>query len=597
MLPPQVNSAGNTKLPSANTGEPVHILGISGLAHDSAAALLSEKGIAAALEESKLLRARLLGGIPREAIHFCLERAGIAWRDVSLVAIASRPLRSWARQAWLRARMTPFAPVSSGYYQTKALGELGRELNNDRVLQSMGRDTGSRLLHFEHHLCHAASAFYASPADRALVLTLDEQGDGRAGMLALGEGNQLRVLRSIAFPHSLGWVYSQVTDLLGFAPHRDEHKTQWLSLEGTPEFEGVFLEMLRRAPGDLPHLDFSYFNRGLARQIAFSKKLYRQVGLEPDSAASARGGLPAAGLGGPLRRQLASSVQQACARIAAELAETYRKKTAARALCLAGGVFLNPLLVAAVEKNTGFEEVYVQPAAGNEGTALGAAWLAWHQQLGKPRLEPPAHLYWGPSYTSQEIKQVLDNCKAHYRWNDGEEQKIEETLRLVEAGKIVAWYQGAAEFGPRALGNRSLLASPWAPYVKENLNEYVKHREAFRPFAISVPAEDSARCFDCSSSSRFMATMGWVRPEGRRLLEGFVLPGDRVRLHVVEREANPMLWRLLKRFGERAPAPLLVNTSFNLFGEPLVVTPRDAVRSYFCSGIDALMMGNFLLSK
>jgi len=575
----------------------VNILGLSGLAHDSAAALLSEKGIAAAIEESKLLRARSLGGIPREAIRYCLERTGLGWRDIPIIAVAGRPLRNWARQAWLRVRMAPLAPVPSGYYQTKALGELGRELNNNRLLRLMGEAFGGRVVHIEHHLCHAASAFFASPADRALILTLDEQGDGRSGMVSLGEGTRLRVLDTVAFPHSLGWIYSQVTDLLGFTPHRDEHKTQWLSLEGAPEFANVFLEMLRRAPGELPRLNFSYFNRGLAGRVAFSKKFYRRLGTDSDSASRARDASPGAGFSETLRRQLASSVQQACARAAAEMAEAYRKKTGARILCLAGGVFLNPLLVAEVEKSTGFEKVHVQPAAGNEGTALGAAWLVWHQQLGKPRLDAPAHLYWGPSFSNQEIKQVLDNCKARYRWHDGEDQKIEETLRLLDTGKIVAWYQGAAEFGPRALGNRSLLASPWAPYAKENLNEYVKHREAFRPFAISVPAEDCARYFDGSPSARFMATMGWVRADARSLLGEFLLPGDCIRLHVVEREANPMLWRLLKRFGERATAPMVVNTSFNLFGEPLVITPRDAVRSFFCSGIDALMIGNFLLTK
>lgn len=565
----------------------LHILGLSGLAHDPAAALLGEKGIEAAIEESKLVRSRSISGIPRAAIRYCLERAGIAWRDVSYAAVASRPLRVWFRQAWLRVRLTPFAPVASGYYQTKALGELGRELNNDRILRSMREDSSFPVLGLEHHLCHAASAYYASPFDRALILTLDEQGDGWSGSLALGEGNRICVLRSIPFPHSLGWVYSQVTDLLWFTPRREEHKTQWLSLEGEPAFENVFLEILRRGPEPLPRLDSTYFNRGLAGRIAFSRKFYRRLGIDSG----------AAGLGEALRRQLASSVQRACGVVAAELAEWFRHETGARALCLAGGLFLNPLLVAAVEKNTGFDHVFVQPAAGNEGTALGAAWLVWHEVLGKSRLEPMLDLYWGPTYSNQEIKVVLDNCKTRYRWHNAEEEKVGETLRLLEAGKIVAWYQGAAEFGPRALGNRSLLASPWAPYVKENLNEYVKHREAFRPFAISVPEEDCAQYFDCSPAGRFLATVGWVRPAGRSLLEGLLLPGDRVRLHVVEHRANPLLWRLLKRFGERAPAPLLVNTSFNLFGEPLVISPRDAVRSFFCSGIDALVMGNFSLTK
>ena len=573
------------------------ILGLSGLAHDSAAALLSDNGIVAAMEESKLVRTRATTGIPREAIRYCLERAGTGWTGVECVAVASRPLRAWVRQAWLRTRLTPFAPVPSGYYQTKALGELGRELNNDRLLHSLGESTNLRVLNLEHHLCHAASAFYASAADRAVVLTLDEQGDGQAGAIALGEDTRLRILQSIPFPNSPAWIFSQVTDLIGFEPHADEHKTQWLGLEGEPVFEDLFLGLLRSSADKLPHLARSYFNRGLAGRIAFSPKFFRAVGVDPAVGKAAENGSPRPGIPDPLRKQLAASIQQACAKVAAELAERYRKQTGAKSLCLAGGLFLNPVVVSHVEKNTGFDNVFVQPAAGNEGTSLGAAWFARHHIQGKPRLAPTAQLAWGPSYSSQEIKQVLDNCKARYRFHVSEEQILEETVQLLAAGKIVGWFHGAAEFGPRALGNRSLLASPWTPYVKENLNEYVKHREAFRPFAISVPSERAAEFFDYAGSARFIATLGFAKPETARLVEGFLLPGGRVRLHVVERSANPQLWRLLDRFGQFAPAPMLVNTSFNLFGEPLVVSPRDAVRSYFCSGIDALTIGNFSLSK
>jgi carbamoyltransferase len=575
----------------------VSILGISGLAHDCAAALLSESGIVAAMEESKLVRTRATTGIPREAIRYCLERAGTGWSGVECVAVASRPVRAWARQAWLRTRLTPFAPVPSGYYQTKALGELGRELNNGRLLQSLGESTNLRVLHLEHHLCHAASAFYASPAGRAVMLTLDEQGDGRAGAVALGEDTRLRILQSISFPHSPAWIFSQVTDLIGFEPHADEHKTQWLGLEGEPVFEELFLGLLRGAAGKLPHLATSYFNRGLAGRIAFSSKFYRAVGVDPAVGKAAENGSPRPTIPQAIRKQLAASIQLACAKVAAEIAERYRKQTGAKSLGLAGGLFLNPVVVSHVEKNTGFDDVFVQPAAGNEGTALGAAWFVRHHVQGKPRQAPAAQLAWGPGYSSQEIKQVLDNCKARYRFHVSKEQILEETIQLLVAGKIVGWFQGAAEFGPRALGNRSLLASPWAPFVKENLNEYVKHREAFRPFAISVPSERAADFFDCTPPAHFMATLGFAKPEAARLLDGFLLPGGRVRLHVVERAANSSLWRLLDRFGQFAPVPMLVNTSFNLFGEPLVVSPHDAVRSYFCSGIDALIIGNFSLTK
>jgi carbamoyltransferase len=575
----------------------LNILGLSGLAHDSAAALLSDDGIIAAIEESKLVRRRTAAGIPREAIRFCLERSGTGWSGVECVAVASRPVRAWIRQAWMRAKLTPFAPVPSGYYQTKALGELGRELNNGRLLHMLGQSPNLRVLHLEHHLCHAASAFYASSFEKALVLTLDEQGDGHSGCIATGEGNRLKVIESIPFPHSPAWIFSQVSDLIGFAPHGDEHKAQWLGLEGDPVYENIFLGLLRRSPGKLPHLLSSYFNSGLAGHIAFSAKFYRAVGVEADIGKAAETGSPRPALAEPLRRQLAASVQQACCTVAAELAERYRKQTGATSLCLAGGLFLNPVIVSYVEKNTGFDRVFVQPAAGNEGTAPGAAWYVHHHLNGKPRQAPVEQLAWGPSYSNQDIKLALENCKARYRFHVNDDQRLEETIQLLVAGKIVGWFQGAAEFGPRALGNRSLLASPWAPYVKENLNEYVKHREAFRPFAISVTAEHAAKYFDYTQASHFMATIGFVREAGAHILDGFLLPGGRVRLHVVERSANPLLWRLLDRFGEFAPAPMLVNTSFNLFGEPLVVSPRDAVRSYFCSGVDALVIGSFSMAK
>jgi len=573
----------------------VRILGLSGLSHNTAAALLTEKGIAAAFEESKLTRARKAAGIPREAIQYVLGPDG--WNGLNGVAVAYRPVRAWSRHLWLRARRLPVAPLSSVYYQLRALGNVGRELNNDRILRILCGSAATPIYHVEHHLSHAASAFYASPAERALILTLDELGDGWAGAVVLGEGTRMRMLDAIPFPHSPGWIFSQITDLIGFQAHQDEHKTQWLGLEGDPVFEKLFLEMLRPRPGDLPRLSSRYFNRNLAGKLAFSPLFYREIGVDPVTMKGAVSTAPSQPLAEPLRRQLAASVQQACATIATEIAERYRKQFGVEDLCLAGGVFLNPVVVSQVEQNAGFARVHVQPAAGNEGTALGAAWYVRHHLQNGPRNPPADHVYLGPAYSNQDIKAILDNCKVRYHFYNSDIDKIEDTLRLLTAGKIVAWYQGPAEFGPRALGNRSLLASPWADYVKENLNDYVKHRESFRPFGISVLAERAAEFFDASPSARFMTTLGVAKPAARELLKGFLLPGDRVRLHVVEKEANPALWQLLEHFGRQAPAPMLVNASFNLFGEPLVASPRDAIRSYFCSGIDALIIGSFSLVK
>lgn len=566
----------------------MYFLGLSALAHDTAAALLGDSGFLAAIEESKLTRSRNGSGIPREAIRFCLDRASISWRDVRAIAVASRPWHSWVRRSSMRARYLPLSPISSGYYESKFLGDLARELNNLRILRLLPGEACVPVLTFDHHLCHAASAFYASPFDRALVLTLDEQGDGLSGMVAIGEGDRLRVEHSIPFPHSLAWVYSQVTELLGYRPREHEHKTQWLSQTAEPMFAEIFLRMLRSSPNLYPRLDSRYFQRGYAGQLAFSSEFYRQTGISLYRGKE---------IDDSTRAALASSLQHACEVVVAELARSLRKRHGIANLCLAGGLFLNPLLVSAIEGSSAFDNIFVQPAAGNEGTALGAAFLA-RRQSGKPRVANALpHIYLGPRYSNDEIKAVLDNCKASYRWLSSDSQKIEETLKLLLAGKIVGWFNGPAEFGPRALGNRSLFASPWAPYVKENLNDYVKHREPFRPFALSVPEEEAAKDFIFSPPARFMANMSRVRPEHRERFADYLLPRDRVRLHVVAAGVSPLFTRLLRRFGEQAPAPVLLNTSFNLFGEPLVLSPRHAVRSYFCSGADALLIGSFLLVK
>ena len=363
------------------------------------------------------------------------------------------------------------------------------------------------------------------------------------------------------------------------------------------ELTDLFLEMLRREPRGPVHLNAKYFRHGYAGELSFTHEFYRRAGIAREPAADA----PETRVPEPLRATIAAGLQRASEIILCEWLAALREEFKERSLCLAGGLFLNPLLVAAIEARAGFENVFVQPAAGNEGTALGAAWWVWHQQLGRARMAAMSGPYWGPAYSNEEIKKVLDNCKAAYHWCDPDERRLGEAVRLLQAGKIVAWFQGAAEFGPRALGNRSLLASPWAPYAKENLNDYVKHRESFRPFALAIPEERCAEYFECSPNGRFLTTMAKANTAGRKLLAGlppgFLLPENLVRLHVMHAADNPLFWKLLQRAGENAPAPILVNTSFNLFGEPLVVTPRDAVRSYFCSGADALVAGNFLLEK
>jgi carbamoyltransferase len=288
---------------------------------------------------------------------------------------------------------------------------------------------------------------------------------------------------------------------------------------------------------------------------------------------------------------VAAGIQQAVEQRTIEMAG------AGRNLCLAGGLGLNALLVSALERRAGFKNVFVQPAAGNAGTAIGAALEAWHGTYGRGERVSLGNLCLGPGFTAEEIKQVLENCKLRFKYLLTHEETIEQAVQQLGENKIVAWAHGRMEFGPRALGNRSILASPLDPYSTENLNAYIKHREQFRKFAASVPAELAAEYFEVGPNARFLTTVGSVREAYRKHFASAILTGDLIRVHLVAEQDNPLYWRLLHAAGKKTGLPVLYNTSFNLFGEPLVCTPRDAVRSFYSSGIDAMFIGSFLLQK
>ena len=562
----------------------MRILGLSSFGHDTSAALVEDGVIRAVIEESKLSRQRDSRGLPTAAMKFCLSKVAADMKSVDCIAITGAPVRGWMRRSAAGARISPFDPVAAGHAQVREVGRLARELGYLRLLR---HETGDKTITtVEHHLSHAASAFFLSRYERALIITMDEDGAGCSGMIAIGEGTRLRKVRNIGYPHSLAWLYSRITEILGFIPRSEEHKTQWLSLGGEPQYLEVLRDMLRTSSNGSLRLDRSYLDHGIGDTFVLSSKFWRKSGLPHNSAE----------LSDDQRRALAASVQQACAEKIAEIIESLRRRHNIQDVCLGGGLFNNSLLVAHLEQNVGLDHVFVPPAPGNSGTSLGAALYIQHHEKQLPRKQQ-CNPYWGPSYSRHEIKDVLDNCKARFSFQVMRDRQMDQAVQLLLGGKIIGWFQGPAEFGPRALGSRSVLASPWAPYVKENLNDFIKHREWFRPFALSVPVEDAPQYFQCSSLCETMNSLARVRPEFQGLPEGFVLPGGLVRLHTVAKEANPALWDLLKRFGLQSPAPILINTSFNLFGEPLVVSPVDAIRSYSCSGIDALLMDNFLLTK
>jgi carbamoyltransferase len=525
----------------------VIILGIGGISGDAAAAVLKDGELAAAVEESKLVRRRTrsggVGELPEQAITTCLELAGVTPQQVDAVAVV-RPIPDTGFHLKLRARFSK-----------------------------------SRIVVVEHHLAHAASAYFPSPYEEATVLTLDRGGDFRCGSRWQARGTQLAIDQEQYLSDSLGELYGRVTELLGLAANEDEHKVQWLSMGGDDRHVPLFLEMV--CPSEQgPRVDRSYFSTERVRHGGFGERFYQRLGLKDGEP------IPDA-----MRAHVAAGIQRAVEEAAIRMAGSGRN------LCLAGGLGLNALLVSALENRSGYERVFVQPVAGNAGTAIGAVLETWHGALRQEKRVRLQTVCLGPSFAAGEIKEVLENCKLRFRYLLTEGEMIDSAVAQLGDQRIVAWMQGRMEFGARALGNRSILASPLDPYSTENLNAFIKHREPFRKFAASVPAELCGEYFEVGSNAQYLTTVGRVRPEHRERFAAALLSGDLVRVHTVDREENPLYWKLLHAAGKATGLPVLYNTSFNLFGEPLVCTPRDAVRSFYASGIDAMFVGHFFLQK
>jgi len=519
------------------------ILGLGGLLGDAACAVLKDGELKAAIEENKLDHVWRPGGLPQASIAGCLRLAGATRDEVECVAV----VRPFAR-----------APESQ--------------------MHSVLRDQfpKAEIAVVEHHQAHAASAFFASPFEEATVLTLDHDGDFRCGTRWHGKDTQIQAEREWYYPDSLGRLYGAVTQLLGYRAGAEEHKVQWISASGDERYAPLFRDIMSESA----RLDPSFFDGHRQSEGGFSPKFFQRLGFEPAAPIPADA-VPA------IARGLQKTVEETVLGLAGE----------GENLCLAGGLFLNVMLVEYLERCGRWKNVFVQPAAGNAGTALGAVYHVWHQVRRHKRRGGLQSLFLGPGYGAEEIKQVLENCKLRFeylRWTD---DMLARAVRMLGEHKILAWMQGRMEFGPRALGNRSILASPLDPYSTENLNVFIKHREPFRKFAASVPAEEASEYFETGPNARYLATLGRVRPKHRKTFEAAILGEDMIRAHVVAEKDNPLYHRLLREAGKATGLPVLYNTSFNLFGDPLVSAPREAVRSFYSSGIDALFVGNFLLEK
>jgi carbamoyltransferase len=576
----------------------MNILGISGQEKEAAAALVQNGRVVAAIEEEKLARIRHIGmnyagGLPYRAIAFCLERGGITFSDIDYVAYYLEPHKLFHREIAFNSSRATGALDSASIeefppYFVDSLNELKERLRTRRLVESQLSSRG-KFIAVGHHLAHGASAFFASEFDRAAVIAVDNRGDMTTTALMTGEGNQLRIHSEAQFPNSIGMVYSAVTDALGFDPDGDWHKTMWLSPTGENEFAALFDELIGVDKAGLPVANMNFFDISSRGISSLSDRFFERAGLKPRAKDA------------PLtqkHRNLAASLQARTEDVLCEIAVRHREQTGEENLCLAGGVALNSLASAAIERRAGFKHLFVQPAAGNAGCSIGAALYVWHQTLGnRERVYRMEHVFLGPQYNEEAIKSVLDNCKLAYEYFLTEDKLITEVVRLLAQGRITGWFHGAMEFGPRTLGARSILASPSTEMMRDNLNTFIKHREEYRPFSAAVPEERAEEFFEPSELMDFLQGVSRIREGKQHLVPSAVFGNGLVRVHSVSRKTNPAFWKLLVKFGEASGVPVLLNTSFNLFGEPVVSTPREAVRGFYCSGIDCLAIGNFLIKK
>ena len=593
----------------------MRVLGVSAFYHDSAATLIEDGTILAAAQEERFTRKKHDARFPEHAIAYCLEQAGVPLKDIDFVAFYDKPFLKFER---LLETYVAFAPKGFKSFRIAIPVWLREKLFQKDLLRKQFKkydpdfDWQNKLLFAEHHQSHAASAFFPSPYQDAVVLTMDGVGEWATTSVAVGNGSNLHMTKEIHFPHSIGLLYSAFTYYTGFRVNSGEYKVMGLAPYGEPKYVDLIFEHLVDLKDDGSfRLNQDYFDYCTGLRMTNEKF--------------------AALFGGPVRTpeelltqkhvDLAASVQKAVEEIVLKMTRSLAKETGSKNLCLAGGVALNCVANGKVLRDAAFENIWVQPAAGDAGGALGAALCAYHLFQKQPRtlngqMDAMHGSYLGPDFSQQEIEQRLQDVGGKFTvLND--QDVIDVTAQALADEKAIGWFQGRMEFGPRALGSRSILGDPRSPAMQKTLNLKVKYRESFRPFAPSVLCEDASDWFELDADSPYMLMVADVVKNRRRTMtddekslfgiEQLNIVRSEIpavthvdysaRIQTVHSETNPRYHALISRFKELTGCPVLVNTSFNVRGEPIACTPEDAFRCLMGSEIDVLVAGNCLLKK
>ena len=594
----------------------MYILGISAFYHDSAACLLKNGEIVAAAQEERFTRKKHDAGFPHYSIQYCLKEAGIPASQIDNVVFYEKPFLKFERLletylAFSPKGYTSFAKAMPLWIKDKLFQKsaLIKELKSTLSKDINWRE---RLLFSEHHLSHAASAYFPSPFESAAVLTLDGVGEWTTTSLAIGKGSNLKVIKEIHFPHSLGLLYSAFTYYTGFKVNSGEYKVMGLAPYGDPRYADLITEKLITIAEDGSfQLDMSYFDYATGLTMTNKKfdALFGGPPRKPETELTQR------------EMDLAASIQKVTEDIVVELAQGIAKETGERNLCLAGGVALNCVVNGILLRRKIFDNIWIQPAAGDAGGALGAALSTWYLHHRKERVasrerDAMKGAYLGPEFTDAEVEAELTACGATFKKLS--EDKLIDTVATALAGeKAVGWMQGRMEFGPRALGGRSIIADPRSPIMQKQLNLKVKYRESFRPFAPSVLREDVSEWFEHEADSPYMLLVADVR-EDKRLsmtneeealfgIDKLNVPRSSVpaithvdysaRIQTVHADTNPRYHAVISKFKEKTGCPIVVNTSFNVRGEPIICTPTDAFRCFMGTEMDVLSIGSYILFK
>jgi carbamoyltransferase len=589
------------------------ILGISCYFHDAAAALLRDGQLVAAAEEERFTRKKHDYDFPQHAIDFCLEAGGIQAAALDYVVFFEKPFTKFQR---LIVSSLQTFPRSHGVFREAMVTWLKEKLWIKHLIQNRFGIPPSKILFSRHHLSHAASAFFCSPFEKAAILTVDGVGEWTTASFGIGEGTDIKLLKEIHFPHSLGLLYSAFTAFLGFEVNEGEYKVMGMAPFGTPRYVDKVHKLIHIGVDGSFELAMKYFSFHHSTEKTFNGKFVELFGPPRDPKAPfftpASGYPPYFGdkpanyteLGQQNQHyaDVAASIQAVTEEVLLNMAHSVYKETGLKRLCMAGGVALNSVANTKILQQTPFEEIYIQPSAGDGGGALGAALYAYHMVLGKPREFIMEHAYWGEEHGPSDIEKFLKESAIRYHRFDNEDKLLERVVGRLQEGKVIGWFQGRFEWGPRALGNRSILADPRRSEMKDIVNTKIKFREPYRPFAPSVLIEKADEYFDLSRPAhhypaRFMLYVVNVRENKRETIPAITHVDGTGRLQTVDRTLAPRYYQLIQLFGAATGVPVILNTSFNLKGEPIVNTPLEAFRTFSLSEMDVLVLDRYLVEK